>query len=58
MLVESELEGEVYNDVMDQLDKLIQRVDSEGFADELDNTRVRQIEDVVHRIERMCQRQS
>lgn len=58
VLVESDLDGETYEDIMDQLDKLIVRVDSEGFADELDETRVRQIKDIAHRIERMCQRQS
>lgn len=57
-LVESDLEGVVYEDVMDKIDKLVERVDSEGFPDEFDETRVRQIEDVAHRIERMCQRQS
>lgn len=55
-LKESDLEGETYDDILEELDTIIYRVESEGFSEDLDDKKVQQIEDISHRIKRLCQR--
>jgi hypothetical protein len=58
-LVDSELNGDTYDDILSELNKLLQRFNMDGSAqdfDDLDATRIQQIEDVCHRVTRLCQR--
>lgn len=58
ILRESELRGQIYEEILETLSSLIARVDNERLSDELDDTRVRQIENVTHRIKKLVQRQT
>lgn len=57
-LLESRLGGRVYEEILEDLEALVQRIEEESLPDDLDETRVREITDIAHRAKRLCQRRS
>lgn len=57
-LKESDINGKVYDNILEDLEILINRVESNNLPDNLDDERVGEIDDIAHRIKRLCQRKS